>query len=149
MSLHEDLRLFVLDRVASAVPRLTSMMITDAFVRRQEASGAWLAVEHDQRSAEFGGVQQIVRAHLRDIVPEHPESETEQLNMLPETTLLRARYSVKGDSDTEYYVQRSALTEDEMEQIATRFEQLSTRYRRHAKALRTDWHRTHNLVAVS
>ena len=149
MSLHEDLRQFVLDRVASAEPRLTSVSVTDAYIRRQEASGAWFVVHNDQRVAEYGGVQQIVRAHLRDIMPENPESEKEQLEILPETKLLRERYSVKDEGGGEYYVERSALTEDEMEQIATRFEKLSARYYRHAKALRADWHRTHSLVEIS
>ncbi len=149
MSLHEALRVFVLDCVASTEPRLTSASITTTFVHAQEDHGAWVVVGDIQRSAQYGGVQQIVRALLRDLIPENPDDDPTQLEMLPETQLLRERYSVREEDGSEYYVERSALSEEEMERIATRFEKLSARYARHASALRKDWHRTHSLIAAS
>lgn len=144
MSLQEEVREYAVGMLESDELRVTSESVSDGFIRSKIESGEWMDVGPTQRSAEYGGVIQIVRPLLRTLVPEDPQPDDSQLAMeLPEDKLLQNRYSVRGEGNDNYYVKREEMTEDEMMQVTNRFRKLSVHYDRHAKALESWWHREH------
>jgi hypothetical protein len=149
MGLHEDVKAFVESVAASPLSIFTSQSLSHAFLEQKNADGEWLEVQGEQRNAEYLGVQQIVRDALRGKYDAEGEPDEGQLSIdLPEEYLLQARYSV-GRRGEEKYVPRALLTAYQVEQIATRLEQLSVHYARHAQALRAAWHREHSAIAAN
>lgn len=102
-----------------------------------------------EREASYIGVAQVARDVLRnrhnaEWSARDAESKTMRLD-LPEESLLNDAYSVQRSGEY-VYVDREAMTREDMEYVCAKFLALSQHFDLAARAVRADWMRRNQMV---